>query len=148
MVDVRTGQMVRLASVPTIASTLESFAADLAGKRKLRPRAIETYVRAMRRFAAWLGEEATSAEITSEAIGRYQIAKAHLSPATIGKELSAIRSYARWCIRVSLRLDDPTLDLERPRRPDPLPRALSSRDLRMLERVLQAPLPALSRKAR
>jgi len=138
----------RLAAAPRILDTLESFAADLAGKKKLRPRAIETYIRAMRRFAAWLGEESTHAEITEDAIGRYQIAKSHLAPATIGKELSAIRAYCRFLIRAGLRQDDPTLNLERPRRAEPLPRALSNRDLRLLERILQAPLPALARKAR
>lgn len=148
--DTRTdlGAVVRLASAPTIGRTLDGFAADLAGKKKLRPRAIETYLRAVRRFAAWLGEESTHAEITEASIGRYQIAKGHLAPATIGKELSAIRAYCRWCIRAGLRHDDPTLNLERPKRPDPLPRALSSRDLRLLERILAAPLPALARKAR
>jgi integrase/recombinase XerC len=147
MQDVQTGTAVRVVSAPLLADTLESYAANLAGK-KVRPRAIATYVKTVRRFMAWLGDEPTVASVDAEAIGRYQMSRSDKAPATIAKDLSAIRSYCRWCIRAKLRADDPTLDLEWPRRIEPIPRALKARELRVLEQILAAPLPVLNTKTR
>jgi len=148
-VDRRLDTATTLALVPPlIAQTLDSFAAALAGQKKLRPRTIDTYVSSIKRFAAHLGTEPTIADVTADSIGRYQIAKAHLAPAMIAKELSSIRAYCRWAIRAHLRGDDPTLDIEWPKRDEPIPRALSARDLRLLDRILSAPLPILDIKTR
>ena len=135
-------------AAPRIDATLDSFSAALAGQKKLRPRTIDTYVRSLKRFAASLGGESTIADVTADSIGRYQVAKAHLAPAMIAKELSSIRAYCRWCVRMHLRLDDPTLEIEWPKRTEPIPRALSARDLRLLDRILDSPLPILDTKAR
>lgn len=136
-----------LVESPAILSTLDSFAAALAG-RKIRPRAIETYVKAVHAFAIWLSDESTVAGVSADSIGRYQMARASRAPATIAKDLSAIRSYSRWCIRANLRTDDPTMDLEWPKRDEPIPRCLKQRELRMLDRILAAPLPTLDTKKR
>jgi site-specific recombinase XerD len=151
MQDVRTGTAVRVveewSAAPLIAGTLPSYAAHLAAK-KIRPRAIATYEKALRGFVAQLGDEPTIDVITADSIGRYQITRATKAPATIAKDLSAIRSYCRWCVRAGLRVDDPTLQLEWPKRTEPIPRALKARELRLLEDVLRRPLPLLDSKAR
>lgn len=147
MQDVRTGTAVRVEVAPHIAATLDSFAAHLAAK-KTRPRTIATYQKALGAFVAQLGDEPTVADVTSDSIGRYQIARQALAPATIAKDLSAIRSYVRWCIRAKLRGDDPTLEIEWPKKTEPIPRALKARELRLLEQVLERPLPVLDTKAR
>ena len=139
---------VDLRTAPRIMDTLDSYTAYLAGQRKLRPRAIETYRRAVVRVATWLGDEATVAALTADAIGRYQVAKAHLLAASVAKELSAIRSYSRWCMRAQLRADDPTMELEWPKRTEPIPRALTARELRQLDAILAAAVPVLDRKGR
>lgn len=136
-----------LATSPAILSTLDSYAATLAG-RKIRPRAIETYVKSIRAFAVWLGDESAVADVSADSIGRYQIARSDKAPATIAKDLSAIRSHSRWCLRANLRTDDPTMDLEWPKRTQPIPRALKQRELRLLEQVMAMPLPVLDTKAR
>jgi integrase/recombinase XerC len=136
-----------LVASPGIMNTMGSFAASLAAK-KVRTRSIETYIKAMRCFAAWLRDDATIGGVTTESISRYQLARSDRAAATIGKELSAIRAYCRWCIRARLRLDDPTLPIEWPTRIDPIPRALNARTLRRLDRVLAQPLPLLDPKAR
>lgn len=141
-------QLSELAAAPMIEGTLDGFAADLLGRKKLRPRAVDTYLRGVRRFMRWLGQDPSIVEITKESIGRYQLAIGHLAAATIGKEICAIRAYCRWSIHAGLRADDPTLEIERPRRPKPLPRHLSARDLRLLERILDAPMPVLNVKKR
>lgn len=147
MVEVQETQVrQRVAIAPGILGTMGSFAADLGNRRRLQPRAVETYCKAVRRFVVWLGDEATVADITFDAIGRWQLQHGHLAPATVGKELSALRAYCRWCMRAGLRADDPTLEIERPRRHDPIPRALNARDLRKLEAILDKPLPVLDVK--
>jgi len=143
----RTETKTQLATSPAITGTLASFSAALAG-RKVRPRTIETYIKVVRRYAAWLGEESTIADVSAESIGRYQIARGHLKAATISKDLSGIRAYCRWCIRAKLRADDPTLELEWPKHSEPIPRALKLREMRLLDQVLDTPLPVLDTKAR
>lgn len=143
----KTETLIRTWSSPIILGTLESFSAALAG-RKTRPRTIQTYVKVVSRFADWLGEESTVAAVSADSIGRYQITRGHLAPATIAKDLSGIRAYCRWCIRAKLRADDPTLELEWPKRSQPIPRALKARELRLLDQVLETPLPILDIKQR
>jgi site-specific recombinase XerD len=138
---------VRLAVSPVITLTLPSFAAALEGK-KTRPRTIETYLKVVRAFSAWLGDESTVGAISADSIGRYQITRGKLAAATIAKDLSGIRSYCRWCIKAKLRGDDPTLELEWPKRVEPIPRALKTRELRLLDKILSAPLPLLDLKKR
>jgi site-specific recombinase XerD len=138
---------VRLAESPAILGTLASFGAALAG-RKIRPRTIETYAKVVTAFAGWMGDESTIADITADSIGRYQVARGHLAAATIAKDLSGIRAYCRWCIKAKLRADDPTFELEWPRRIEPIPRALKLRELRLLDQILDTPLPILDVKQR
>lgn len=147
VLEQRTETQITLATSPAILGTLESFAAQLAA-RKCSARTIDTYGRALARFVASLCDEPTIADIHAESIGRYQVDRRHLAPATIGKDLSAIRAYCRWCIRAKLRADDPTLELEWPKRSEPIPRALSLRELRELDALLDQPLPVLDVKTR
>jgi site-specific recombinase XerD len=145
--ETKTGVETRLAASPAILGTLASFGAYLAG-RKTRPRTIETYAKVVTAFGAWLGDESTVADITAESIGRYQVARGEKAPATIAKDLSGIRTYCRWCIKAKLRGDDPTLDLEWPKRTEPIPRCLKARELRVLDQILDMPLPTLDVKQR
>jgi site-specific recombinase XerD len=151
-VDLEHGRTVKeylgvLVDSPALLGTLPSFGAHLAG-RKIRERTIATYHKVVRRFANYLGDESTIADVTSDSIGRYQGDRAHLASATIARDLSGIRAYCRWCIRAKLRADDPTLDLEWPRRIEPIPRCLKARELRVLDTILAAPLPVLNVKQR
>jgi site-specific recombinase XerD len=145
--DTKTGVETRLASSPAILGTLESFGAALAG-HKTRARTITTYRKAVRAFARALGDESTVADMTQESIGRYQIARGEKAAATIAKDLSAIRAYCRWCMRANLRMDDPTIHLEWPKRIEPIPRCLKARELRLLDTILARPLPVLDVKQR
>jgi site-specific recombinase XerD len=143
----KTGIDLRIEASPAIVGTLASFGAALAG-RKVRPRTIETYAKVVTAFAGWLGDESTIGAINADSIGRYQITRGHLASATIAKDLSGIRAYCRWCIKAKLRADDPTLELEWPKRIEPIPRCLKARELRLLDRILSAPLPILDVKKR
>jgi integrase/recombinase XerD len=145
--ETKTGVGVRLAASPAIVGTLGDFAAYLAAK-KVRDRTVDTYRRAVGRFAAYLGDESTIADITAESISRYQLGRRTRAAATIGKELSAIRAYCRYLIRAHIRADDPTLDMEFPKRRKRLPRPLKKEQLRQLEKILDAPPPTLDVRKR
>lgn len=138
---------VELAIAPRIDRTLEAYLAHLAG-RKMRVRARDVYGREVRAFGRFLGDESAIPDVTSRAIAAYQDSQGHLAASTIRKKLSAIRSWCRWCIRAGLRADDPTLDIEWPKRPKKIPRALKSDELAQLEDVLDRPLPVLDLKQR
>lgn len=125
-----------------LGETVDGYRVWLA-TRKLRPRAIATYLRDLTRYFGYLGDAATVADVTQETIEAYQASRAHLSGATLGKDLTIIRSYARWCVRKRFLSADPTLDIDWPSRDEVPPRALSSDELSLLERALAAPLAAL-----
>jgi len=143
----RTEIAIQLAESPAILDTLPSFAIGLAS-RKLSLRTIDTYRRSVKTFVTWLGADSTIASIQPPRLLGYQIHRRDKDAATIGKDLSAIRAYCRWCIRAGLRADDPTLDFVWPKRGTPLPRALSSDEQRRLEKLLSRPLPVLNKEAR
>lgn len=132
---------------PSIVSTIDPWIAYLAGQ-KVRPRSRDTYRREALAFARYLGPTSTVADVTEAAIDAYQIDNEHLVAATIGKKLSAIRSWCRWCQRKKLRLDDPTINIDWPDRDDPIPRALTAEQLKRLEQALDLPPPNIDRKRR
>lgn len=141
--ETQTRNRVGLAESPLIAGTLDAYAAALLS-RKFTDATVETYGKALVAFAAFLGDAPTIGDITAESAGRYQIARRHRAAATIAKDLTAIRSYCRWCIRAGLRADDPTLALDWPKKDDPLPRCLTTDELKRLDMALEAPLPLLN----
>lgn len=123
---------------PTIRATLPAYARALAG-RKLAPWTIHSYTRDVAAFAAHLGDDALG-HVTTAAIEDWQATvAAGWSPATVAKGLSAIRSHCRWCVQHGYRADDPTLHIVWPRADEPLPRALTSEELRVLEGALAIP---------
>ncbi len=104
-----------------------------------RLRGIDRYLDQLRAFTAYLGPNATMAQITTAMITAYQEEFARrCSPGTVGNALTVIRSFCRWAIRVGHRLDDPTLTIEWPRRTKPAPRALKKGELRRLFEALSS----------
>lgn len=140
-------RVAALARSPEVLATLDEWQTWLA-VRGLRVRARDTYLREVVAFAGWLGGESTLADVTPDALGRYQRDARHLAAATIRKKLSAIRSWCRWCVRVQLRPDDPTADLDWPKRRKRVPRALKSDELAALESILARDPDGLNAKAR
>lgn len=139
---------VQFVASPEVRSAFDQWQQWLAA-RNVRPRARATYLREVRAFARWLGETATLADVTVDAIGRYQMTLSHLASSTIRKKFSALRSWCRWCRRVKLRLDDPTAELDWPKRRKRLPRARKADELRTLEDILaRDPPPHLNARAR
>jgi site-specific recombinase XerD len=132
-----------LACSPRVAGTLDSYEAWLFS-RKFTDQTVGTYMKAVSAFMSWLGVASQVADVSEESIGRYQVARRHCAASTIGKELTAIRSYCRWCVKTGLRADDPMAAIERPRRVEPPPRCLSSDELKRLDLAIEAQLPLLN----
>lgn len=141
----RTTTAPSLAVAPRIAETLDDYKAAMLA-RKMRPRGLDAYVRDLKHFLAWLGTDSTVLDVSEERIVAFQLSMRDKAASTIGQHLSAIRSYVRWCQRMGLRVDDPTVRIEWPRRPKRLPRSLKRDELAQLEEILDRPLPLLDRK--
>lgn len=111
---------------------LPSYRAALKGAGR-RPRGIDKYDHTMQRFIAWLGYTATQADITTPSVQSYQEELAeHCSASTISNALSTIRSFCKWSIRKQFRSDDPTIQLDWPKKEHHLPRPLSTAELQTL----------------
>lgn len=138
---------IELAVSPRIDDTLEGYAHALYA-RKFTEATVETYLKAMIGFCRYLGEEPTIADITPDSIDGYQVSRRKRAAATIAKDLTAIRSYARYLIKAKLRADDPTLAIDWPQKDEVLPRCLTSEELHLLDMALESPLPLLNVRIR
>ena len=119
---------------------VEPFRRSLVAK-KLRPRGIRTYVYTLQLFVAWMDKDATIKDVTSAAVRRYQeaLAEADLAGATMGNRLSCIRGFCRWARREGLIEDDPTRDVDWPKKKLSAPRPLKPAQLRELLASLKQP---------
>lgn len=107
----------------------------MLGKR-YQPRGVHTYVKVLKSFSAGLGVDATIKDIDLDAIEQYQATRWRCSASTVCKELSAIKSFNRFCQRKGWRTDEPTDALEWPKRPIEQPRALQKWELQKLDAIM------------
>lgn len=142
-----TTSQLELHALPFIRDTLAAYEAHLK-RRKLRPRAVATYLRDLRLFVRSLGDEASVLDVSVETIERYHDGRIELTGSTLSKDLTVIRSYCVWCIARGYRQDDPTRQIEWPQRNEALPHALTSQEIVRLEDALAAPIPARRRRTR
>lgn len=128
-------------SAPRLLDLLDRYTRWLQG-RGHQPRGIATYVKELRNqiFPA-LGPDATIADLTPHRLLEYQggMGATGLGPATIGKRLSAIRSFCVWLVKTGQITSDPTQQLDWPRRRDTLPKALTSTELRAVWQAMTTP---------
>jgi len=141
------GRVGVLVVSPQIGDTLDSYEAALLA-RKFTDATVVTYRKAIRGFMAFLGPSPTIADVTFASIDAYQVARRRRAAATIARDLTAIRSYCRWCIRAKLRADDPTLEIDWPEKDELLPRSLTSDELARIDRALESSLPLLNVRIR
>lgn len=145
--DVWTDGHRNLVVSPPISDTIEPWLITLRA-RKHSHRTTATYRRNMGRLLRWLGAESTVADATITGIEAYNDSMGHLAASTIRQQLSAIRSWARWCIKRGLLEIDPTSEIDWPEKKKGLPRALKEEELTALEAILDRAAPFLDVKAR
>lgn len=122
--------------VPRLTDLLPDYLAYLTGKGH-RPCGRQKYLDNLKLFNRWLGEEATTADLTEERITAYRDARAgQVRPGTVFNELVCVRSFCRWCVRRRLLTEDPTQHVDYPKVPKPHPRALKRTQLKLLFQII------------
>mgnify|MGYP000875312377 FL=1 len=112
-------------------SWADSFARHLESERNLSPRTVDAYTRDVAQFIAFcerLGiDEDDPRRIGVGAIRKFlsMLQTKGLSPSSVARKLSAIRSYLRYLSREGAIESNPAVVMGRARRPRRLPRALT-----------------------
>lgn len=106
----------------------------------LSARSLESYRRDLSQFDVWLNKiDRLLPQAGPDDIQRF-LADRTLTQGVVARslarQLSALKRYYRWLLRQGRRDDDPTINIEAPRLPKPLPKALSEADV---ETLLMAP---------
>jgi integrase/recombinase XerD len=116
---------------------IAEYLAALRAERGLADATVAAYRCDLGQYAAHFGssrpDEVSVSEFVRELHGR------GLAPASVSRKVAAVRGLHRFLVAEGLEQDDPTTLLESPRRPPPLPKALT---LEEVVRLLEAPDPA------
>ena len=107
---------------------LESFLEMLSAERGARAATLEAYRRDLTQFARFLGARGLGLGTAERAHIRSFVAKgsgAGLAAATLARRLSALRGFYGFLHAEAIRDDDPTSNVEGPRRGRTLPKLLS-----------------------
>jgi integrase/recombinase XerD len=119
---------------------VEDLLVWLAAERGRSPNTIASYLRDLRRYAAWLGErgrtvlDAQEADVVAH-LGALR--EDGLAPASIARAAVSVRSLHRFLLDEGRRPDDPSAEAEQPRVPRGLPKALTEEEV---GRLLAAPI--------
>ena len=119
---------------------LDRFCDALWLEDGLAPRSLESYRRDLTQLFAWLEHQGIAPDQAQR--DRIQAFLAHrtldegIAARSLARQLTAIKRYHRWLLREGRRSDDPTLTVEAPRLPKPLPKTLSEAEV---EALLGAP---------
>ena len=102
----------------------------------LSPRSLESYRRDLSQFAVWL--EKAGGRLSAADAGEVQqfladrTLRQGVAARSLARQLSALKRYYRWLLRQGRRTDDPTVNIEAPRLPRPLPKSLTEADVEAL----------------
>ena len=124
----------------SFAAELDRFCDALWLEDGLAPLSLESYRRDLSQLFTWLAEQG----LAPDQAGAHQIQAflAHRSldqkvvARSLARQLTTIKRYHRWLLREGRRSDDPTLTVDPPRLPKPLPKSLSEGEV---EALLAAP---------
>jgi len=124
----------------SIEAELDRFSDALWLEDGLAPLSLESYRRDLSQLFHWLAErhlapdQATAHQI--QAFLAHRSLDQNVAARSLARQLTAIKRYYRWLLREGRRDDDPTLTVDPPRLPKPLPKSLSESDV---EALLAAP---------
>lgn len=119
---------------------LERFLGDLAGERRASPHTLSAYRRDLDEFLShWttLGIPLDPARLDTLVVRSYLAAlSSRVGPTSLGRKLSAIRSFCRYLLRWGAIEQNPARLVSMPKRPKPLPVAP---DADVVEALVEAP---------
>ncbi|MEA4882140.1 MAG: tyrosine recombinase XerC [Clostridia bacterium] len=127
---------------------LEQFVEHLAMERGLSPRTVDAYSRDISQFIDFCEsagvQESDPGSITQGTLRRYLAASQlrGMSPATVSRRLSSIRSYLRFLAREGVIDVSPALSMAQMKRPRRLPRSLPVGDVVRLIEAARGNSPA------
>jgi len=121
-----------------LCDQLPGYEAYLLGEQR-RPQGRRRYLWTMKRFLAWLGEDATHAELHSASVQHYKefLGKRGCAGATVINALATIRDFSLWAVFEGYRIDDPTLGIRRPPKRAPKPNPLYPDDVAILMAAIE-----------
>jgi integrase/recombinase XerC len=128
--------------VTSLSGAIEDFLSSLAHERRFSPRTVLAYRTDLEQFADFWERDFANrsasktrlAEVDTLAV-RSHLASLHrrrLSNRSLGRHLSALRSFFRWACREGLLAKNPARGLASPRAPRTLPRAMTLADTESL----------------
>jgi integrase/recombinase XerD len=127
-------------SEPAFSAELDRFCDALWLEDGLSPRSLESYRRDLSQLFAWLDERGLAPDTAQrdhlQAFLAHRTLEQKVAARSLARQLTAIKRYHRWLLREGRRPDDPTLTVEAPRLPKPLPKSLSEAEV---ESLLAAP---------
>lgn len=115
--------------------SIDRYGAWLVATRRRSPLTLEAYVREARSLSAWLAERGARPETAQVADLLEFLAMrraAGLSPRTMARIMSSLRSYYRFLRVEGIRADDPTELLESPRQERSLPDVIRQDDVNLM----------------
>jgi integrase/recombinase XerD len=119
---------------------LDRFCDALWLEDGLSPRSLESYRRDLSQLFIWLagrGVKPDQARRDSlQAFLAHRALEQKVAARSLARQLTTIKRYHRWLLREGRRPDDPTLTVDAPRLPKPLPKSLSEAEV---EALLSAP---------
>jgi integrase/recombinase XerD len=115
-----------------LALPAEAFLTHLAVEKGRAAHTLDAYRRDLRRYQAFIatrGHSVDDAGPDDVAAFAVELRTSGLAPASVTRTLVAVRTMHRFLAAEGLADADPTVDLETPRRPQALPRALDEDDV-------------------
>lgn len=106
-----------------LAGGVAEYLEALSAERSLSPHTVAAYRRDLAQYLAYL-DHAHPSRTRVEAFVRTLSARG-LAPASIARKLAAVRGFHAFLVGEGLAIDDPTQTVDSPRRPSPLPKALT-----------------------
>lgn len=116
---------------------LERFLEMLLVERGAAANTLAAYRRDLLDFAAFLGGEGRLSEASAREVRAYlvELEGRGLKASTAARRLSALRRFYRFLYLEGVRKDDPTIGIDRPRLPRPLPKYLAEAEVEALIRA-------------
>ncbi len=119
---------------------LDRFCDALWLEDGLSPRSLESYRRDLSQLFTWLDRKGLAPDQARrdhlQAFLAHRTLEQKVAARSLARQLTAIKRYHRWLLREGRRPDDPTLTVDAPRLPKPLPKSLSEAEV---EALLAAP---------
>jgi len=115
---------VTASSVDTdLGRGVDEYLVSLSAERSLSPHTVAAYRRDLAQYLAYLDNAASSRRLVEAFV--QSLSARGLAPASIARKLAAIRGLHSFLVGEGLAAEDPTQTVDLPRRPAPLPKALT-----------------------